>query len=339
MVPAFLFGEPPVIRYSGLQLDEASRVRLRELYTDLVKPGGMLPAGLPDWSFIGDHVTLALGQLPELLQHLLDKPYQLRAVAAGLDPQRKALALKVAGVARQDGVQPHVTLALAPGAQAADSKDVVDWSHPIEPVNLQGIVRQVVDETDPRTEGVTNLEFFDFDGTLVDTPEPEEGMRAYQAHYGQPYPHTGWWGRPESLDLAIWPMKRLPTIYPLYRRARSRADSRLILLTNRVGKLQPQVAALLAKHGMRLDALTFRQSSETKGDRVAAWLDAVPTVTTVHVLDDHPDQLAAVRAIEGRYPHVTFTYTLADRQALPPGMLRESLARMDVLLTNLEKNA
>lgn len=332
LVPPTLFGPPPAIRYSGVQLQESSRRQLRELFDELVKPGGILPEGLPDWSFIGDHVTLSLGELHELQRHLLGKSLTLTATRAGLDPHHRALALLINGVPRHDGVTPHLTLGLAPGAQASDAKDVVDWSHPIAPLHLEGVVTQVSERADPRTEGVTNLEFFDFDGTLIDTPEPEEGVRAYQAGYGQPYPHSGWWGRPESLDPTIWPMKRLPTIYPLFRRARSRPDTRLILLTNRVEKLRPQVVALLEKHGMRLDALTFRQGSETKGDRVAAWLEALPAVKTVHVLDDHPDQLASVRALETRFPQVQFTYTLADRHALPPGMLRESLARMDLLL-------
>ena len=48
------------------------------------------------------------------------------------------------------------------------------------------------------------LAVFDFDGTLFDSPEQEDGMRIWSQKTGQQYPHKGWWGRRESLDSDIF---------------------------------------------------------------------------------------------------------------------------------------
>lgn len=46
---------------------------------------------------------------------------------------------------------------------------------------------------------ITSLHIFDFDGTLVRTPGPEEGKRKYMLDRGQPW-KGGWWGREGSLS-------------------------------------------------------------------------------------------------------------------------------------------
>lgn len=44
------------------------------------------------------------------------------------------------------------------------------------------------------------LHVFDFDGTLVDTPTPVDGMASYRNATGNEWPYQGWWGRAESLE-------------------------------------------------------------------------------------------------------------------------------------------
>ena len=49
-----------------------------------------------------------------------------------------------------------------------------------------------------------NLVIFDFDQTLMDTLGKEEGLKIWKEKTGQDYPHKGWWGRKESLDLDVF---------------------------------------------------------------------------------------------------------------------------------------
>jgi hypothetical protein len=56
-------------------------------------------------------------------------------------------------------------------------------------------------------DSIDVLQIFDFDATLFDTPLPETGTIEYEEKTGMSWPHTGWWGRAESLmePLSIYP--------------------------------------------------------------------------------------------------------------------------------------
>ena len=41
----------------------------------------------------------------------------------------------------------------------------------------------------------TKVAFFDFDGTLMNSPTPENGKIIYKEKTGVNYPYEGWWGR------------------------------------------------------------------------------------------------------------------------------------------------
>ena len=45
---------------------------------------------------------------------------------------------------------------------------------------------------------------FDFDKTMCFTPEPEEGKVIFKNKTGLDWPHRGWWGRSETLNLEIF---------------------------------------------------------------------------------------------------------------------------------------
>lgn len=54
---------------------------------------------------------------------------------------------------------------------------------------------------------IRKLAAYDMDGTLLYTPEPEYGIKAYEENTGLKYPHMGWWSKPESLDYNIFDIK------------------------------------------------------------------------------------------------------------------------------------
>ncbi len=106
---------------------------------------------------------------------------------------------------------------------------------------------------------------FDFDGTLIDTPLPEDGAAEYERITGNKYPHKGWWGREESLHPGYkYPV--VPEVFDAYTKARADGDV-VVLQTNRLPKLRTHIDRILDLHGMTFDH-KFYQDGRSKSDRL-----------------------------------------------------------------------
>ncbi len=92
---------------------------------------------------------------------------------------------------------------------------------------------------------------FDFDKTLVHTQEPEEGRKIWLKETGEIFPHDGWWGRPESLDLKIFYPAINGWTYKYYTQAIEEENSYVILATGRIEKLRKQVQDILDFHDFK----------------------------------------------------------------------------------------
>lgn len=92
---------------------------------------------------------------------------------------------------------------------------------------------------------------FDFDGTLVSTPGPEKGRVEYQKHTGKRWPHSGWWGRAESLEppLAFPEGPAMADYHALY----GSIGCYTVMMTGRRNALKPQVCTCYAAY---VDAIT-----------------------------------------------------------------------------------
>lgn len=122
--------------------------------------------------------------------------------------------------------------------------------------------------------------FFDFDGCMMDCPTPEEGKQQYAAAHGVPYPHAGWWGRAESLCLKAFDIQPFYKMDKIVREAMADPNSHTVLLTNRRGKLETNVRAVLDRHGYQLDAYTFMQGADNKGQRIRKYLNVFGNAST-----------------------------------------------------------
>lgn len=142
-------------------------------------------------------------------------------------------------------------------------------------------------EIDPLN--VTELHFFDFDGTLIDSPTPDEGRLRYEAAVGSPYPHTGWWGRLESLHEAMDIMAHIEVVNVA--QSLTETHQYRVLLTNRQPKLTKEVTRLLSQHGIELEELSFKRDC-SKCDRIRDFLVKFPNVKRIVCYDDMDDQLA-----------------------------------------------
>ena len=110
------------------------------------------------------------------------------------------------------------------------------------------------------------LAVYDFDGTLIDSPEPLEGKKQWEEKMGQPYPHVGWWGRKESLDTDIFDIKPFPNILAKLQNDMADPDTTTIILTSRMEKLRPQLENILKLNGLTVDELITKRGREDKGD-------------------------------------------------------------------------
>ena len=110
------------------------------------------------------------------------------------------------------------------------------------------------------------LAVYDFDGTLIDSPEPEMGKKQWEEKKGTPYPHVGWWGRKESLDTDVFDIKPFPNILAKLQADMADPDTSTIILTSRMDKLRPQLENILKLNGITVDDLITKRGREDKGD-------------------------------------------------------------------------
>lgn len=104
-----------------------------------------------------------------------------------------------------------------------------------------------------------------FDGTLIDSPEAEEGKVLWSEKTGQPYPHKGWWGRPESLDTTLFDIKPFPHILAQLKKEQNTPDTMVIILTSRMEKLRSEVENVLNLNKIAVDDVILKKGGEDKG--------------------------------------------------------------------------
>ena len=90
----------------------------------------------------------------------------------------------------------------------------------------------------------TKLSIMDFDGTLINTPLPEEGKVTYKNKTGKDWPHVGWWSKAESLDMNIFNIKSIPDVVTDYNVEKSNPNNIVVMLTGRLLKLQKEVVGM-----------------------------------------------------------------------------------------------
>lgn len=172
------------------------------------------------------------------------------------------------------------------------------------------------------------IHIFDFDGTLINTPLPEEGKRKYEELRGEKYPHKGWWGREESL-LPEYEYPPVKEVHDAYHKAVEDGDI-VILQTNRLPKLKSQIDRILKLHGIEF-GYKFYGDGRSKSDRLVhavnkALADSDLNVTELNELDegvleiivweDMDEHIRDFHTLHNRYPHViiTINHIKQDRQ-------------------------
>ena len=152
---------------------------------------------------------------------------------------------------------------------------------------------------------ITRLAVFDFDGTLIDSPEPELGKVQWSEKKGIPYPYEGWWGRPESLDLDVFNIKPFPSVLLQLKRELVTPNTYVIILTSRMEKLRPQVEAVLDANHIKVNKVDMKRVEDGKGDKrakVMRYVQELPDLKTINVYEDRETDLASYEILRSKLP-------------------------------------
>ena len=164
---------------------------------------------------------------------------------------------------------------------------------------------------------IKRLAAFDFDGTLMNSPEKENGIQFWQDKMGYAYPHIGWWGRPESLNMDVFEIKPFPSVLAQLEREKATPDTMVIVLTSRMEKLRPHVTKVLDANNISVDKLDMKKSEKTKGEKILDYIKAYPDLSEISVFDDRIGDIEGYEAIRNQIPEgIVFNIYVASKGSL-----------------------
>ena len=150
---------------------------------------------------------------------------------------------------------------------------------------------------------IKKLAFYDFDNTLVISPEPDSGRLEWSEKKGEPYPHIGWWGRPESLDTEVFDIKFFESTLNLLKKDIADPNTYTIILTSRMEKLREQVERVLKTNGINVDEVNLKNSYHTKGQKILQYIPKFPDLERIDVYDDNYErEIASFVSIRNEIP-------------------------------------
>lgn len=160
-------------------------------------------------------------------------------------------------------------------------------------MNEKKKIREILKEGKSKNQ-ITRIAVFDFDGTLIDTPTHERGHKEYKAKTGNEWPHKGWWGRPDSLDMDIFDMKPIPSVIAAYRKEKATPNTLVIMLTGRIPKLSGEVKKILDANGLTFDGYFYNNLGSTLEYKIGIMdelMKEYPNVKSMILFDDRDEHI------------------------------------------------
>jgi hypothetical protein len=143
-------------------------------------------------------------------------------------------------------------------------------------------------------KNITKLSVFDFDGTLVNTPLPDTGRQIYQDKTGQVWPHKGWWGQADSLDMKVFDIPSNPSVIAAYKTEKANPQTGVIMLTGRLQKLGGFVKNILDSMGLTFDGYYYNTGGSTdyaKKKTMDKLLAEFPNIEVIEMWDDRLEHI------------------------------------------------
>ena len=146
-----------------------------------------------------------------------------------------------------------------------------------------------------------SLAYFDFDGCLGNTPHPSYGKELWSEYHETPYPHKGWWGRLESMDLDAFAIRTNTHMHTEWKRLHGEGYITNVL-TSRQPKFKDLIQTILDNNNVTVEEIFTVKGQITKGERmvifVKEWIDKGYTVKNVIFFDDRMKEIVTAEAVQ-----------------------------------------
>ena len=149
---------------------------------------------------------------------------------------------------------------------------------------------------------ITKLAIFDFDGTISNSPKPEEGIGRWEKLKGVKFTHDDWWGSSESLDTNVFNFIFYKNVVNTLNREKSNPNTLVIILSSRVEKLRPYIKKILKQNGLSVKSLELKSDERTKGDKILELIDKFPALKQIDVYDDRDKEIKSYLSIKDQIP-------------------------------------
>lgn len=149
---------------------------------------------------------------------------------------------------------------------------------------------------------ITKLVIFDFDGTISNSPKPEDGIEQWEKVKGVKFTHDDWWGRPESLDTKVFDFKFFPKVVNILNKEKSNPNTLVMILSSRIEKLRPYIKNILKQNNVSVKLLELKTDERTKGEKVLDFINKFPTIKQVDVYDDRNKEIKTYLSIINDIP-------------------------------------
>jgi hypothetical protein len=135
----------------------------------------------------------------------------------------------------------------------------------------------------------TKLKVYDFDGTLVNTPLPDDENKAiWKEKTGKDW-EGGWFSNPDSLNMDVFDMPVIPSVISDYRKNVADPNNLVIMLTGRIPSVAKYVKAILDAKGLKFDDYLFNDGGNTEDNKIKHMeliLKYNPNIREVFMWDD-----------------------------------------------------
>lgn len=143
-------------------------------------------------------------------------------------------------------------------------------------------------------EHIDKIVIFDFDSTLVNTMNPEEGKRLWLEKKGEPFPKGSWWASTDSLNTEIFEHPVNEWIKAHYITHSNETNSAVYLVTGRIKRMEAAVRKILDNHQLSFRNVLCNPTHDTYSFKIGIYEQKIkeyPNATELIMYDDRAEHL------------------------------------------------